>query len=60
MDPNPLFNEFIKSLDLEIDTRKEKAKYRPLVVKDGEMISSDLNGKIYRFTVSLLLPRMLA
>jgi hypothetical protein len=49
MNLNTLFNEFIESLNLEIDTRKEKAKYRPLVIKDGEKTSSDLSGKIYRF-----------
>jgi Putative ATPase (DUF699). len=46
---NTLFNEFIKSLNLEIDTRKQRAKRRPFVIKDGEKTSSDANGKIYRF-----------
>jgi len=34
---------------LEIEIRKRKAKHRPLVIKDGEKVSSDPNGAIYRF-----------
>ena len=49
MDLNTLFNEFIDSLNLEIEIRKRKAKHRPLVIKDGEKVSSDPNGAIYRF-----------
>jgi hypothetical protein len=49
MDLNTLFNEFIDSINLEIQTRKQKANHRPFVVKDGEKTSSDPNGTIYRF-----------
>lgn len=49
MDLNTLFNEFIDSINLEIETRKEKAKYRPLLIKDGEKAAGDPNGTIYRF-----------
>jgi len=49
MDLNTLFNEFIDSINLEIETRKQKANHRPFVIKDGVKTSSDPNGTIYRF-----------
>jgi hypothetical protein len=49
MDLNTLFKEFIDSINLETETRKQKAKHRPFLIKDGEKISSDPNGIIYRF-----------
>ncbi|TCL72449.1 AAA domain-containing protein [Hydrogenispora ethanolica] len=49
MDLNTLLKEFITSIDLEIATRKQKAKIRPLTIKDGEKALSDSNGNIYRF-----------
>lgn len=49
MDLNTLLNEFIDSINQEIQTRKQKAKQRPFLIKDGEKTSSDPNGTIYRF-----------
>jgi hypothetical protein len=49
MNLNILFTEFINSINLEIETRKQRSTHRPYAIKDGEKTSSDLNGAIYRF-----------
>lgn len=49
MDLNTLFDEFYESINLEIETRKQKATHRPYVIENGEKASSDPNGTIHRF-----------
>ena len=57
MDLNTLFNEFIDSINLEIQTRKQKAKQSPFLIKDGEKNSSDPNGTIYHVVSHVKVPR---
>jgi len=49
MDLNTLFKEFIDSINLEIETRRQRATHRPFVVRDGAKTPSDPNSTIYRF-----------